>query len=152
MEEILESEFEVELFKAATYNLNQKENKLRYNNFAYSIRELSRHFLYRLAPEENVKHCSWFKEETEDGKPTRTQRIKYAIQGGISDNMLNLLGFDSNNLNEEIRAIKKTIDSLSKYTHINPETFDIDSKDVDEMSAKVLGDFKIFAERISVCK
>lgn len=148
IKKILSSEFEIELFESAIHNLNDKENKLRYNNFAYSIRELSRHFLHRLAPEENVIACDWFKVETENGKPTRTQRIKYAIQGGINDEILNELGLDSEELNEEVKSIKKTIDSLSKYTHINPESFNLKDEEVTEMSNKVLSEFKIFAERI----
>src|SRR5699024_3783183 len=148
IKKILSSDFEVELFESAIYNLNDKENKLRYNNFAYSIRELSRHFLHRLAPDENVKECDWFEVITENGQPKRTQRIKYAIQGGINDKILDDLGLDSSELNEEVKSIKKTIDSLSKYTHINPESFDLKDREIDSMSTKVLTDFKIFAERI----
>lgn len=148
IKKILSSEFEIELFESAIYNLNDKKNKLRYNNFAYSIRELSRHFLHRLAPDENVKECDWFIVQTENEKPTRTQRIKYAIQGGINDETLNELGLDSEELNDEIKSIKKTIDSLSKYTHINPESFDLKDDEINEKSEKVLSEFKIFAERI----
>lgn len=148
IKKILSSEFEVELFESAIYNLNDKGNKLRYNNFAYSIRELSRHFLHRLAPNENVEESVWFKLETENGLPSRTQRIKYAIQGGINDETLNELGLDSDELNEEVKSIKKAIDSLSKYTHINPESFDLKNEEINEMSTKVLSEFKVFAERI----
>tara|TARA_R110002012_G_scaffold245126_4_gene420123 strand:- start:8501 stop:9394 length:894 start_codon:yes stop_codon:yes gene_type:complete len=148
IKKILSSEFEIELFESAIHNLNDKENRLRYNNFAYSIRELSRHFLHRLAPEDNVIVCDWFKVETDNGKPTRTQRIKYAIQGGINDEILNEFGFDSEELNEEVKSIKKTIDSLNKYTHINPESFNLKDEELTEMSNKVLTEFKIFAERI----
>jgi len=148
IKKILSSEFETELFEFAIYNLNDKGNKLRYNNFAYSIRELSRHFLHRLAPDENVKECDWFVVITENGLPTRTQRIKYAIQGGINDEILDDLGLDSAELNEEVKSIKKTIDSLSKYTHINPESFDLKDEEINDMSAKVLTEFKNFAERI----
>ncbi len=148
IKKILHSEFEIELFEAAIYNLNDKENKLRYNNFAYSIRELSRHFLHRLAPDGNVKECDWFKVITENGLPTRTQRIKYAIQGGINDEILNDLGFDSIELNKEVKSIKKTIDSLNKYTHINPESFYLQDKKINDMSTKVLTEFKTFTERI----
>ncbi|MFL0087956.1 hypothetical protein V2550_04720 [Tenacibaculum maritimum] len=148
IKKILSSEFEIDLFESAIHNLNDKKNKLRYNNFAYSIRELSRHFLHRLAPDENVKKCNWFTVQTENEKPTRTQRIKYAIQGGINDETLNELGLDSEELNDEIKSIKKTIDSLSKYTHINPESFDLKDDEITEKSEKVLSEFRTFAERI----
>jgi hypothetical protein len=148
IKKILESEFEIGLFESAIYNLNDNKNKLRYNNFAYSIRELSRHFLYRLSPEDNVSKCDWFEVETENGKPTRSQRIKYAIQGGINDNILEELGLDAEELNEEVKSIKKAIDSLSKYTHINPDSFELKEKEIKEMSEKILSEFKVFAERI----
>lgn len=152
IKEILESEFEKELFDSSIHNLNDKENKLRYNNFAYSIRELSRHFLHRLAPEESVLSCKWFKVLTENGKPTRTQRIKYAIQGGITDKVLKNLNFEVDDLNEEIQSVKKTIDSLSKYTHINEDTFNLTDDQVIENSEEVFEKLKNFVERIKSCK
>lgn len=141
---LLTTEFEKELFDASIASLNEKGNKLRYNNFAYSIRELSRHFLYQLAPELKVKNCKWFKEETKDGKLTRAQRIKYAIHGGITDELLEQLGFDIEELTKTIKNIIDTIDSLSKYTHINPDVFDLSEKDVEKYSKEVLSSFKNF--------
>jgi len=141
---LLTPEFETDLFDASITNLNEKSNKLRYNNFAYSIRELSRHFLYRLAPELSIKNCSWFKKEIEDGKPTRTQRIKYAIHGGISDKLLEQWGFDIEELIKTIKKIKDAIDSLSKYTHIEPDVFDLSEDDVEKYSKEVLFSFKDF--------
>lgn len=145
---ILGSEFERSLLDAALHNLIDRDNKLRYNNFAYSIRELSRHFLHRLAPEENVLACNWFEPITDNGKPSRTQRIKYAIQGGINDENLSRLGFNVEELNDDIKALKKAIDSLSKYTHINPEVFGLREEDVKKMSDEVLAQFRVFANRI----
>lgn len=46
---LIKTQFEQELCEAAFDNL-QTKSKLRFNNFAYSIRELSRHILHRLAP------------------------------------------------------------------------------------------------------
>jgi hypothetical protein len=152
IKEILESEFEKELFDAAMANLNDDSNKLRYNNFAYSIRELSRHFLHRLSPEDDVKSCQWFEILTVTGNLTRTQRIKYAIHGGLTDEILTKLGFDVEELKEEIKSIKSTIDSLSKYTHINEETFDLPKSEIDLMSGNVLRELKAFVERVKSCK
>jgi len=152
IKEILETKFEKELFEASIQNLNDTGNKLRYNNFAYSIRELSRHFLYRLSPDENVKACSWFKELTENGKPTRKQRMKYAIQGGITEEILKRLNFDTKELDKEVTLIKKTIDSLSKYTHINEDTFDLKISKVDEMSQKVFMSLEILVDKIRMCR
>lgn len=141
---LLTPKFETDLLDASIANLNEKGNKLRYNNFAYSIRELSRHFLYRLAPELNIINCSWFKKETEDGKPTRTQRIKYAIHGGITDELLKKWGFDIEELTKTTKKIKDAIDSLSKYTHIEPDVFDLSEDHVEKYSKEVLFSFKNF--------
>lgn len=145
---ILNSPFEVELFEASLASLKDEYNKLRYNNFAYSIRELSRHFLYSLSPEDNIRNCIWYKPEN-DGKITRGQRIKYAVQGGIADETLEDLGFNTILLNEAIKQMKEAIDSLSKYTHINPEVFNIDNGKVEELSGKVLTTFSNFVETIN---
>ncbi len=145
---LLKSQFETDLFEASLASLDEIGNKLRYNNFAYSIRELSRHFLHRLAPEQNVKNCSWYKKETEDGKPTRSQRIRYAIQGGITIKTLEKWGFDIEELNETIKEIKAVIDTLSKYTHINPDVFDLQEDKIEKNKNEVLSAFKKFVQTI----
>lgn len=144
---ILNTPFEIELFNASLVSLKDRSNKLRYNNFAYSLRELSRHFLYFLSPEEKIKRCIWYKPENEN-KITRSQRIKYAVQGGFSDEILENLGFDIKHLEKVIKRIKEEIDLLSKYTHINPEVFNTDNEKVDELSLKVLTTFANFVEII----
>jgi len=148
IKKILKSEFETELFDASLKNLEDDNNKLRYHNFSYSIRELSRHFLNSLAPEELVLNCSWFKIETDNGKPTRGQKIKYSIQGGLSDENLIKLGFDIDELRSIIKEVKTTIDSLSKYTHINPESFNLTDGEILTYSEKVLETFENFVETI----
>lgn len=145
---LLTNEFELDLFEASIASLDDKGNKLRYNNFAYSIRELSRHFLLNLAPDDQVKESCWFKIETTDKKPTRHQRIKYAVQGGISDDILESWGFDIDELHDTIKEVKDVIDKLSKYTHINPEVFDIDDLDVERNARRVLNSFISLVETI----
>lgn len=120
----LKTNFEKSLFEAALYNLNEADNKLRLNNFACAVRELTRHFLERLAPDEEVLSAPWFKPNDPDNpkKITRAQRIKYAIQGYLSDDFTkNVLLI---NLTEVSDNLKTSIDDLSKYTHVNPDTFD----------------------------
>jgi hypothetical protein len=152
LKELLSTQFEVELLEASIYNLKDKSNKLRLNNFAYSLRELSRHFLYSLSPEAQVKNCDWYKPETDDNKPTRNQRIKYAIQGGINDIILDEWGFEVEELNETITQIKKTIENLSKYTHINPEVFNLADVEIDISAEETLKTFEKFVEVINDCR
>jgi len=148
IKKILTSQFEIDLFEASLASLNDKSNKLRYNNFAYSIRELSRHFLHTLSPELNIKNCVWYKTETSDGKPTRAQRVKYAIQGGISDKILGKWGFDIDELKETIKTTIETINSLSKFTHINPDVFYLSDREIKQNSKQVLATFQEFVETI----
>jgi len=147
---LLTTKFENELFDSSIRNLRELDNKLRFNNFAYAIRELSRHILNTLSPEKNIKMCCWYVDETGGCKPTRAQKIKYAIQGGIDDEILDEWGFDLDEFKETSRTILKTIDELSKYTHINPEVFNLDAELIYAQTNKVFNAFLSFINTISL--
>ncbi len=136
----LKTDFERELFKAALFNLNDENNKLRLNNFSYAVRELIRHFLERLAPDDEVRKAPWFNVH-DILKPkmiTREQRIKYAIQGYFSDEYTkNELHVD---LTEVSANLRKSIEDLSKYTHVNEDTFNVNYDTVFDMSLNIMED------------
>jgi hypothetical protein len=120
----LETDFEKKLFEAAINNLLDIHNPLRFNNFSYAMRELMDHILRRLAPDDYVKLCSWY--ECPDGKRKviRSQRIKYAIQKGLSDDFVSQeLGLDVLDVQKKL---KKLVKDLNKYTHVTENTFDIE--------------------------
>ena len=150
--ERLSGDFEHDLFEASLHNLDDSSNKLRFNNFAYSIRELTRHILARLAPDKNVINTTWYKP-TDTERPdfiTRKQRMRYAIQGGLSNEYVSSsLGID---VDEIGKKINDTIDILSKYTHINPKTFDIESNSVESMSIEVLESVVLLFQTIDECR
>lgn len=136
----LKTDFEKDLLEATIKNLEDRDNKLRLNNFAYAARELTRHFLKRLAPDSDVLSAPWFTIENESNpdEPTRGQRIKYAIQGYLSDDFLkNELKVD---LTEVSKNLRKSINDLSKYTHVNPETFDVDEATIVDVSYNIMED------------
>lgn len=136
----LKTAFEKDLLEAALANLNDSNNKLRLNNFAYAARELTRHFLERLAPDKEVLGAPWFTVENEakPNEPTRGQRIKYAIQGYLSDEFLkNELYVD---LTEVSKNLRKSINDLSKYTHVNPSTFNVDEATIVDVSYNIMED------------
>src|SRR5690242_17209192 len=83
----LETEFEKKLFQAALNNLKDKENEIRFNNFAYSVRELMRHILERRAPNDQVILCSWY-QKPKNTLVTRKQRIMFLIHGGLSEKFI----------------------------------------------------------------
>lgn len=138
IEKRLSGDFEHDLFNAALYNLNDVHNKLRFNNFAYSLRELTRHILARLAPDKNVLNTAWFMPVASE-KPnqiTRKQRMKYAIQGGLLDDYVaDILGID---VDEIGKKVNDSIDLLSKYTHVNPESFYIEADTIRAFSKGVI--------------
>ncbi|SDP81709.1 pPIWI-associating nuclease domain-containing protein [Desulforhopalus singaporensis] len=135
----LKTEFEKELFNAAVAYLDKTSDPLRFNSFSAAMRELSRHILQRLAPDVDVKKCSWFKVETNNGAPTRKQKVIYAVQGGLSEE------FVDKNLDiepkDEIKEVIESINLLSKYTHVNEKTFNIPQADCESLSIKVLDSF-----------
>ena len=86
IENELSEGFERDLYIAAQRNLLDKSNPLRLNNYSYAMRELTRHVLHRLAPDELVVGCSWYKNESDKEKGiTRKQRAYYAVQGGLEN-------------------------------------------------------------------
>ena len=123
--------FERRLFQAALNNLADHANPLRFNNFAYATRELIRHVLSRHAPDDEVRACSWYADETgKDDGISRRQRVFYAVQGGLTDEYVaSILGLD-------VPAVHKTLrdalDNLSKHTHIEEATFAIGEQVVDQ--------------------
>jgi hypothetical protein len=127
---ILLDGFEKELLDAAFINL-LTPNPLRLNNFAYALRELTRHLLHRLAPDDDLKVCSWFQpDETSKTGITRKHRIKFSIQGGLSDYYVTkkLRIEDVEDISNELVGI---INELSSYTHVEDKTFNSDDSSVE---------------------
>jgi hypothetical protein len=136
IEPYLVTDFEKKLFSASVAYLDNEDDPLRINSFAYSLRELIRNVFERRAPEDKVKPCTWFKDETGNGKPSRKQRYIYSIQGGLSHNFVKVeLGMD---VFKPWRNIKETIDSLSKFTHVNEATFDMSHEECEKLSGEAL--------------
>lgn len=140
--------FESSLLDAAFNNL-QVENPLRFNNFAYSLRELLRHVLHRLSPDTELSECDWFKPDpTSSTGFTRYQRIKYAVQGGLSDYYFTKkLGIGE--VDDVIKELLDTIKLLSSYTHIEPKTFDLSDKEVEKQAVDCLETAVWFVEKIN---
>ena len=141
--------FEQDLFHAAIANVDDTSNKLRLNNFAYSMRELIRIVLERLAPDTEVVNAPWFNPNDKDhpDKVTRSQRIKYAIQGWLSDDYVtNTLRIDHQDNDKELR---KNIDELSKYTHVTESTFNIDPVKIAELALGVLCNVQLFLMNVA---
>ena len=107
--------------------------------------------LYRMSPKEDMSLCNWY-EEPESGNPTRKQRIQYSIYGGMSEDLLDEFGVDVLEMKTGIRKLLKVIGKLSKYTHVNEDTFDLPDKEVGELSEDVLNTFKEYIDQIEDLK
>lgn len=148
----LVTDFEANLLKSCHSNLMDLDNSLRFNNYAYSLRELSRHLLGRLAPDENILKCKWYKNEIPEkvNGITRNQRVKYAIQGGLSDIFIEEeLGLD---ISETKKKLRDAINLLSKYTHVNEDTFNIDKTTVDKYVEEINSAFEELFSNIELCR
>lgn len=141
LEALITNKFELELLHASFQNL-EHDNKLKFNNFACSIRELSRHFLKSLSPDDEVTECEWYKNETgETGKIARSERIKFAIQGKLSDTVLNREVQDKERLKALSKKILDSINILNKYTHVNEDTFGLADSLIDKYVDQIIDAF-----------
>ncbi|WP_201068761.1 MULTISPECIES: pPIWI-associating nuclease domain-containing protein [Thiorhodovibrio] len=132
IESALTEGFERDLFAASQRNLDDKSNPLRLNNYSYAMRELTRHILHRLAPDENVLKCNWYKNETDkDNGITRKQRAYYAAQGGLdSAYVQHTLGLEVDDIHKDL---VEAINKLSQVTHIEPKVFGLPDADIDAL-------------------
>lgn len=147
----LEPGFEQQLFHAATANLAERQNPLRLNNYAYAVRELVRHVLHRLAPEDLVRQCSWYKcESNRAGSVTRKQRAQYAIHGGLPEEYVrDTLRI---NIDSAKTALANAIDALSRLTHIEEAVFALPPNRVDEHVRETDAALDALCETIDSCR
>ena len=118
-------------------NLSDYGNPIRFNNFAYAIRELVGIVLKRLVDDDQIRICEWYKNETQHQcGVSQRQRSHYAVQGGLSDDYLkNELGLDTDFIHKYLRDAHK---QLNKFTHIRPNTYNISDSDCDQFVADTL--------------
>ncbi|MFC1510220.1 hypothetical protein ACFL49_00985 [Candidatus Omnitrophota bacterium] len=150
--EKLTDPFESELFKSVLANLDSQGNRLRFNNFCYSIRELLRLILHRHSPDEGrIKRCIWYEHKNGDvsQKISRKDRARFAVQGGLSNDYLK----ERFNIDMKIvyRELIQSINELCKYTHIERETFNLDAKMIIEKEDEILKPFYDFLHSLEEC-
>ncbi|WP_237387647.1 pPIWI-associating nuclease domain-containing protein [Xenorhabdus sp. Sc-CR9] len=151
IEKTLAEGFERDLFLASERNLDDKYNPLRLNNYSYAMRELTRHILHRLAPDQNVLNCVWYKNETDkDNGITRKQRAYYAVQGGLQDVYVqNILGLAVEEIHKDLVS---AINKLSKFTHIEPKVFGLPDAEIDVLVNETREAVYGFLVTMSACR
>lgn len=146
--EYLSYGFEKDLFLASLNNLSDKGNPLRFNNFAYCMREIITLILARYSSDEDILKCCWYKNETKnENGVTRAQRAKYAIQGGLSDDrVFEVLELDEDDdkeiLGKTLKEFTKSFRELNEHTHLREKRFNIGDELCESLASKVLGVMK----------
>src|SRR3546814_727501 len=78
--------------------------------------------LVELAPDDQVIATSWFVPDvTNGGRVTRAQKVNYVVHAGLDPAYVEAeLGID---VAAERAGLIKTIDRLSKFAHVNEDSF-----------------------------
>lgn len=132
----LKGAFEKDFFDACIRNLADFGNPLRLSNFSYSLRELLREVLSDRAPDNKIRNCEWYvNDPIAKNEIIRADRVKYAIQGGLSDKLLNdkMLKL----VTDTASSVQKQNSNLSKFTHITKDVF-YNKQDVETLSNDAL--------------
>jgi len=136
--------FERELFLASLNNLSDKGNPLRFNNFAYCMREIITLILAKYSSDKDILNCCWYKNETDkENGITRAQRAKYSIQGGFSDEMVfNILELDEEDekhfIQDTLKEFTRLFRELNEHTHLREKRFNIEDIICETLAFQVL--------------
>ena len=125
LEDRLPDRFSRDLLSGSLRVANDAENPVRLHLAAAGLRELFGHVLHANAPDEEVRACSWFKQDPNTASVTRRQKAIYSTQGGLSNEYVAALGLDVEDLHD---AAIKSIERLNKLTHVRPSTIEGDPK------------------------
>lgn len=133
---LLVDDFARNLFLGAQRVLGDAENPVRLHMFAATVRELFSYTLHLLAPDEEVRSCPWFVMENGLDKPTRRQRVQFAIYGGLkSDYVTETLFLEPENMTA---SVIDAIDYLNRFTHVRPDTLVNDAAEIAEQGAQTM--------------
>lgn len=149
LDALLTDEFSKKILAGSIMAFGVKANPLRLSQFAAGMRELYGHTFHSMAPDDDVKACEWFRPETQDGRPTRRQRIRFSIQGGMLDEAVKELGVDTAQIYGEILAV---IDELSKFTHVRPDTMEIPADDAENFACDAIATFADLFHSLEECR
>jgi hypothetical protein len=130
--------------------LADNENPLRLNFFSTGMRILFEHLIDTLSPEDEVARTSWFKPEREDGKPTRGQRVIFAIQGGLSET------FVKDELKVDLPPLRTRLltafAEMSKHVHGNENTIIPGQDEQDMVAERTVAAMGAFLDALRECR
>ncbi len=139
---LADDDFSQTVLTGAANALSDQHNPLRLNFFSTAMRILLEHTMDRFAPIEQTMRCAWYTQERDNGEPTRAQRIKYAIQGGLTD------AFVEQELNVEIgpiqRAIVNAVGELGAQIHARELTMVAAVDEQDALARRIITAMEVF--------
>lgn len=122
------SPFAKKVMEAGIINLDLSENILRFNNFAFAVREAYKIEINQAAPDDKIRQCDWLSaDKKRGGKLSRKEKFKYLIQGRISHNELREI---TDELSDALHAISDCLEKLNDFVHIKPETIGLDENHI----------------------
>lgn len=142
--------FSKQVVQSAMHALEDGFNPLRIAFFSTSMRILIDHFMDNHAPPDSVESSPWFRLAPDTDKPTREQRFKYIIQGGLSDT------FITNNLKINSRSLRasliKAYGILNQQIHARETTLITDQSEQDKFAISLLDDIVKFLDMVEQCR
>jgi Predicted pPIWI-associating nuclease len=144
-------QFSGRVIDGAERALADEGNPLRLNFFSTAMRILFEHMMDMLAPREDVIQCGWFKRKKgEEDKPRRSERILFAIRGGLSEEFVRQnLHIDASPL---CKRLLTAIDELSKHIHGRENTVILDASEQDTVAAATVAAMGAFLDTMGECR
>ena len=120
------------------------KNPIRAHLFAAAMREVVTWLLHENAPDAELAAAAWFVKDGD--RPTRRQRMTFAIQGGLSDEQVSALGVDASEMH---RRMTGEMAELNKRTHVKPGTLLSDEAAIKEFATDVVAAVAEFLEVVT---
>lgn len=147
--EWISTDFERNLLLNSLHKLRDINDPTRYTSFAGIFREFFRHFLSKLAPDDDVRSCEWFviSDESKPKMITRAQRVQYIICKGLIEEFVEVdLGFDLRGAKSQTL---KPIDVLNKLVHLDEDTYNIDASVGDDIVDRCVTALHMFITNVN---
>lgn len=106
-------------FEGMWQTKDDASKKDRVKQSAHSMKEVISILLQRLAPDDQVMSCKWYKSEKKDELPTQKQRAKYAILGKTEEGKLTY--DDLAPIYDTIKDLRKRFKELNGIAHARGE-------------------------------
>ncbi len=146
----LEGDFEQEVFSSALRNYCSMGNPIRFNNFAFVIRELLTRVTDRLAPVDSVKLACWHERASEEREVNRRQQLKFCTQSYFPDVLVP--DWAKEDIKEVTKEYLGLYQKLNKYTHINEQALGKNPKEAFAFLKDLLSSFTSILDAIHEIK